>query len=133
MGNNRGFSLVELLVVIGVAGVLAAVAAPALLTARDRNKVITSSELVAGQLRQARLAAITRNRSFQVRFNCPNAGAVRVLEVTGLPAIDDAGDRCSINQPNDGPPVHMPQGISFGGDGTPSLQVNRRGLFSVVG
>jgi prepilin-type N-terminal cleavage/methylation domain-containing protein len=133
MGNNRGFSLLELVVVMGVAGVLAAVAIPAMQITLDRNKVVTSSELVAGQLRQARLAAITRNTSFLVRFNCPDAGAVRVLAVTGTPAIDNAGDRCSLNQPNDGPPVYMPQGVTFGGDQPPTLRVNRRGLFSLVG
>jgi len=57
-----------------------------------------------------------------------------VLEWTGNPAIDDAGDRCSLNQPNDQPPVYMPEGISFGGgDAPPTLRVNRRGFFSVVG
>ena len=37
-------------------------------------------------------------------------------------------------QPNDGPVVYMPRGVSFGGGGTPpTLRVNGRGEFSSEG
>ena len=43
----------------------------------------TASELIGSQIRQARLKAISRNKSFRVRFDCPSAGQFRVLVVTG--------------------------------------------------
>ena len=131
MGNQAGFTLMELVVVVGVAGLLTAVALPGMRIAMDRNKVITTSELVGATLREARLAAITRNSRFRVRFDCPAAGSIRMLAVTGNNAIDAAGNRCELNQANDGPAVYMPTGVSFGL--APTVEVDGRGQVSLVG
>ena len=133
MRNQRGFSLLEVVVVVGVAGVLAAVTVPGMLTALERNRVVTGSELVGATFREARLAAITRNSAFRVRFNCPVDGAVRFLAVTGDASIDNASDRCDMTQPNDGPALYMPDGITFGGDAPPIFEVSGRGEFSAPG
>ena len=131
MRNERGFTLMELVVVVGIAGVLAAVALPGMRIAIDRNKVITTSELVGAALREARLAAVTRNSAFRVRFDCPAAGAIRMLAVTGNNAIDAAGNRCDLTQANDGPAIYMPAGVTFGA--APIVEVNGRGQLSLVG
>ena len=89
--------------------------------------------LVAAQIRAARLAAISRNARFRVVFECPVPGAVRMLEVTGTPAIDDAADRCTTDRPNDGPAVYMPPDVWFGGDAPPTLEVNGRGEITALG
>jgi Tfp pilus assembly protein FimT len=123
----------ELVVVAGVMGLLAAVAIPPMQAAVQRNKIITASELVGAQLRQARLSAITRNAAVRVRFDCPDPGAVRVLAVTGNASIDNAADRCSMSQPNDGPAVYAPPGVTFGDATPPTLHVNARGQISTVG
>ena len=133
MRNERGFSLMELVVVTGAIGVLAAVAIPGMQVVLDRNKVFTTSELVASQIREARLAAITRNGTFRVMFNCPEPGAMRMVEFVGVPAIDAAADRCTNDQPNDGPLVYIPRGVNFGGGVIPTLRVNGRGEFSAEG
>jgi Tfp pilus assembly protein FimT len=131
MSSNRGFTYPELLFIAGIIGVSAAVAIPAMNNAAARNRVYTASELVASQIREARLAAITRNQRFQVRFNCPDARAVRMLAWTGNPAIDGAADRCSQSQPNDGPPVQLPSNVQLGGAVT--LDISPRGQFSITG
>jgi prepilin-type N-terminal cleavage/methylation domain-containing protein len=133
MRYQRGFTLTELVVVVGLMGVAAAVALPGMRVVIDRNKVITTADLVAAQVREARLAAITRNTAFRVRFNCPDAGAIRMLAVTGNASIDNSADRCSMNQPNDGPAIYMPPGIDFGVDQPPTLEINGRGLISAIG
>lgn len=133
MSPRQGFSLLELIVIMGVVGVLAAIAVPAMIAAADRNKVITGAELVAAQVREARLAAVTRNTPFRVRFDCPEPGAIRMLAVTGNAAIDNAGDRCTSPQPGDGPAVYLPAGVSLGGDTPPAIHVDGRGEVSTVG
>lgn len=133
MRNSHGFSLLELVIIMGVVGILAAVTVPSMMAAVERNKIITGSELVAAQIREARLAAVTKNTPFRIRFDCPAAGAVRVLAVTGNPAIDNAADRCTLQQANDGSAVYLPAGASFGGETPSTLQVDGRGEFSIVG
>lgn len=133
MRHNHGFSLMELVIIMGVAGILAAVTVPSMMAAVERNKIITGSELVAAQIREARLAAVTRNTPFRVRFDCPTEGAVRVLAVTGNAAVDNAGDRCTTQQPNDGSTVYLPFGATFGDQTPPTLQVDGRGEVTLVG
>ncbi len=132
MGNDRGFTLIELLMTVAVIGIAAAIAIPSMNNALDRNKVITSAELVASQIREARLSAITHNRPFRVIFNCPAAGAFRMLEVTGDPTVDNAGDRCTTHLQNDGPPVYLPDNVNFGGFDPKDLQISARGQVTGV-
>jgi Tfp pilus assembly protein FimT len=122
----------ETVVVLGVVGLLAAVALPGMQVALERNRVITSTDLVAAQIREARLAAITRNTEFRIIFDCPVAGAMRMVEFFNVAAIDNDADRCTNEQPNDGPVVHMPPGVTFGNATPPTLRVNGRGMFSTV-
>lgn len=123
--------MVELLVVASLLAIVAAVGLPVMSTAIDRNRVWTASELVGAQVRQARLRAISRNTSFRVRFDCPGAGQVRILVVTGDAAIDDAADRCGMTVDLDGGIVGLPQGVTYGV--VPTLEVNGRGVFTAGG
>jgi Tfp pilus assembly protein FimT len=131
MKYQRGFSYLEILVIVGIVSVAASVTVPLVASALSRNRVWTASEAVAGQLRTARLVAISRNQRIRLRFACPVPNSVRVLAVTGNPAIDAASDRCSQNQPNDGPPVYLPDGISLGADAVPTIEFSGRGIASL--
>jgi type II secretory pathway pseudopilin PulG len=128
--SQRGTSFFELTIIVGIIGVVAAITIPAMANALDRNKVFMSSELVAATVRDARLAAITRNVTYKVRFNCPTSSGVRVLVVTGDPLIDDAESRCQMHLPNDGAAMFLPEDVSYGT--VPTLQVNGRGQISLV-
>ena len=129
--SERGFTLVELLIALGVAGILAAVSVPVFIQSSARNGIWTGSELIGAQIRQTRLKAISRNTTFQLRFDCPAAGNFRSLVMTGTPATDDAADRCSQTRPFDSGVQTMPRGVSFGI--VPTLQINGRGILSVIG
>lgn len=129
MGNQRGFSLPEILIIAALIGVVAGITIPSMTAALERNRLRAGADQMAGQLRAARLAAITRNANFRVRFDCPDPGAIRVLAVTGNPAIDDAADRCDQTVANDGPVVYTPVGINYGT--LPVFTFNGRGQATV--
>ncbi|MEO7157131.1 MAG: GspH/FimT family pseudopilin [Vicinamibacterales bacterium] len=128
MRSDRGFTLIEMLVVVALIGVISAIAIPGILESTRRNAVWTASELIGSQVRQARLMAISRNMSFRIRFDCPAVGQFRVLQVTGTAGIDNATNRCSTQQPYDSGVLVMPSTVSYGTT-PPTLTVNSRGNF----
>lgn len=131
MGSTRGFTIFELLVVMALIAIFAAMGIPTLQESTKRNAIWTASETIGTQVRQARLKAISRNRSFRIRFDCPAAGQFRVLEVTGNSAIDTATNRCSLYQTHDSGVYVMPSNVNYGT--APVLTVNSRGVFSSTG
>ena len=128
MRSERGFTLLEAIVVIGLISVLGAMALPVMFDSNNRNAVWTASEQIGSQVRQARLKAITRNTSFQIRFNCPAARNYRLLVVDGN--INDA-DRCTQFKEQDSGVYTVPLSVAYGNP--PTLQVNGRGQYSIVG
>ena len=126
--SNRGYSVVELLVTVAIVGVVSAASIPTVDTALRRNRLHAGAQLVLTQLRTARLTAITRNASVRVAFDCPSAGAVRLLEVTGDSAIDEAADRCRMDRAGDGPAAWLPAAVSF--TEAPAIEFSGRGLAS---
>ncbi len=129
MRSTRGFTLIELMVVMGLAGILAAIAVPVYIESSARTSVWTAAETIGSQLRQARLKAISRNRRFQVRFNCPAIGQFRVLAVNNA-TINGPG-RCSATEEFDSGVFAMPASVGFGTVAT--LEVNGRGIFTSAG
>jgi Tfp pilus assembly protein FimT len=126
---ERGTTYLELLFILGIVGIVSGMAIPALSNALDRNKVYSATQLVSAAIRNARLAAISRNTTYRIRFQCPSSGGVRVLVVTGDPTIDNATNRCSTMVAEDGPVMLLPEGVSYGT--VPTLEVNGRGQMSV--
>ena len=116
------------MIVVALAAVLAAVAVPAVAAGMKRYVVISASQQVAGAIRAARFQAVAKNRALRVRFNCPEDGQYRVVEVVNDAAIDDDEARCETGDypypapdsdpdtvPNaDGPVQYLPDGAEFG-------------------
>ena len=133
MRSEHGYTLFELLVVVGFIGVVSAIAFPMFLSSDALNDLWTSSERMGSLIRQTRFKAISQNRTYQVRFDCPAAGDVRALVMTGNPAVDDAATRCSANQTGDSEIVQMEGGIDFDPGTATALQVTGRGVFTALG
>jgi Tfp pilus assembly protein FimT len=91
---EAGFTVIEVTVVAAVAMATVGLAAPSIIEAIDAYKFNSDVQQVAATIRGARYNAVASNTTLRVRFNCPATGQMRVLEVTGNSAIDNASDRC---------------------------------------
>jgi prepilin-type N-terminal cleavage/methylation domain-containing protein len=132
--DHRGFSLTELIVTTALISVATGMGAPLLSGAAGRSRSYSAMHDIAGQIRTARLAAVSTNRAMRIMFNCPGPGQYRVIEITGLAAIDNDANRCVYPWPdpdpgnlpdNDGPVMLLPQGIDF--VATQDLQIDAFG------
>jgi prepilin-type N-terminal cleavage/methylation domain-containing protein len=136
--TDRGFSMIELLLVVGMIGTLAAMALPVMKDMTASIKLNEASRMVEREMQDARLKAVSSNRVIRVRMNCPATGYIRSVEVLGT-AADDASNRCLttsypfpaadtdiMTRPNfDGPVRFLPNGatvsdtvVQFSPDGT---------------
>jgi prepilin-type N-terminal cleavage/methylation domain-containing protein len=126
-----GFTLIEMLAVIAVFTILAAMAVPLLKDSTDSLQLGIQARNVERELQDARLRAVKANQPVRVRFNCPVSGQYRIVELIGTPAApaaaDSATNRCDpsvypypatdndiITRPNqDGPVQRLESQTSF--------------------
>jgi Tfp pilus assembly protein FimT len=120
-----GFTMLELLVVVALTVLLMGTSLPIVRTAVERLTFNSAARAVGAEIRATRYAAVSKNRTIVLRFNCPGPGDYRMVELTGNPAIDDAPDRCSetvypfpdpdpaVAPNSDGPLRHLPPGVTF--------------------
>ena len=62
--------------------------------ALDSLELGTASRQVGLELQTGRLRAVSANRPMRVKLNCPGNGQFRLVEVTGVAAVDTAPSRC---------------------------------------
>ena len=136
--SDRGFSITELMLTVAVVATIAAAAVPVMGDLSAGIKLNEAARTVERELQDARLKAVSSNRSLRVRLNCPAAGYLRIVEVIGT-SVDTNSNRCQptaypfpaadddmITRPNfDGPVRQLPNGatvsgtdIQFGPDGS---------------
>ena len=126
--SERGFSLLELMMVIAVAGTLMVIAVPVMTDLSESSKLSTAVRELEREYQGARMSAVKANRALRVRLNCPTNGYYRTVEVLGT-AADTATDRCLltnypypatdtnlVTRPNyDGPVQMLPHGATVAG------------------
>jgi prepilin-type N-terminal cleavage/methylation domain-containing protein len=84
----RGFSLVELLIVVFVTLVIAAIVIPNVLLAVTNLKLRSSAGALAGLMQQARILAAKNNTTYEVRYGTWNAAQIAYVDLNGNGAFD---------------------------------------------
>lgn len=119
--GDRGFTLLEMLVVVAIVATMAAVAFPSIATYIRNYKIKGASQEVAGEVTSARSKAIMTNTNAGVSFVAVDADSYRWVHEDLA-----AGEQL-------GPLKHLPTGIRFVVSGTanagPSLRFQRLGGF----
>lgn len=98
--SSCGFTLLELLLVVALAAVVAAIAIPNILSVGRTYRLSAASSAVVSKVHQARANALKRNRPSWVLVD-GTLGTVRV-QTTGASGTEDIGGA-----------DYMPQGVTF--------------------
>jgi len=81
--HNRGFSLVELMVVVGIVMVIAVVAVPNVMNSINNIRLRSMVGTVSGVIQSGRMQAIKANRQYAVRFSMLGSSSVAFVDVNG--------------------------------------------------
>jgi prepilin-type N-terminal cleavage/methylation domain-containing protein len=131
--SRRGFTLVEALTVIVVAGLLLGIAAPRFTTMRNRYRLDAGARQLAGELRRAQTEAIKRNKTIVVAkvndstFSMTDVGN-RFLES----GVKFTAPAMTVSMASFGPPVGggATFTVTYSGS-TKTVTVGNNGLVSV--
>ena len=96
LASAMGFSLIDIIASVAVIGTVSAIAVPQVNTALDSMRLGMSLRDVERELQFAKLKAVSTNRPMRIRFDCPSAGQIRVVEVIGTSAAPDANDADAV-------------------------------------
>src|SRR3990167_7595899 len=83
MRQSAGFTLIEILLVVAVVSVMAAMTVPTVAGAMDRYYILSAGQQVASTIRAARFQAVSRNQSLEVVLDL-DAGEYQVFEDGGV-------------------------------------------------
>lgn len=124
--RHRGFSMLEILVVVAIVMIMAAAALPSISTYIRNYKIKGAAQSVAGELQTARSKAIMTNTNAGVSFVAVDADSYRWIQEDLAPGAEQFG-----------PLKDLPSGIRFVASGTanagPVLRFQRLGGFCVPG
>jgi type II secretory pathway pseudopilin PulG len=87
-----GFSIVDMLATMAVIGTVCAIAIPTLSNSVENQRLGIELRAVEREIQLARLNAVSTNRPIRVRFNCPDIGYYRRVELIGTLDSPSQGD-----------------------------------------
>jgi Tfp pilus assembly protein FimT len=94
--GSRGFSIIDVVATLALIGTLSVIAVPQVSNVVDRMRLGMSERDVERELQFARLKSVATQRVMRVRFDCPSAGRVRVVELLGTPTAPEANDADAV-------------------------------------
>lgn len=97
--RTDGFSLIELMIVVGLIATLAGISVPAIAGGMRRYTLISASQQVVSTIRSARVQAVGKNRLVEVRFDYPAADQYQIVAPDDTPI---------------GPVMLLPERATFG-------------------
>ena len=68
LGHQRGFTLLEVIVVMAIMGIVAAIGLPAFSDWREKQSVRNATQVLLAHMKQARIMAVAENRSVSITF-----------------------------------------------------------------
>jgi prepilin-type N-terminal cleavage/methylation domain-containing protein len=107
-GDPRGFTLLEVMIVMVIMAVISAIAIPAFSSWREKQAVRSATQTLMAQLKQARVLALAENRNVAIKI-CDGT----FIDASGKPVkawVFDSNssksicDPCVENIPNSSPP-----------------------------
>jgi Tfp pilus assembly protein FimT len=96
IASARGFSLIDMVASVAIIATVGGMAVPQVSGALDSMRLGMSLRDVERELQFAKLKAVSTQRPMRVRFDCPSAGSIRVVELLGTPAAPDANDADAV-------------------------------------
>lgn len=130
--SERGYSLIDLLATTAIVATVGAVAIPQIKKSMDGQQLGIDVRNVEREMQLARLDAVKANQPIRLRFNCPEVGMYRRVELMGTvnaPASGNdapsaahnrclypfpAADQNPLTRPNnDGPILRLNSQVAF--------------------
>jgi uncharacterized protein (TIGR02596 family) len=119
---NGGFTLVEMLAVVGVVALLLSAVAPMVFSTLFATKLTTAGDAILGQISLARQLAVSRNKEIEMRiysYSDPEAaGTETSVKAVVLVEVPDVAAAVGAAGPPQAQPVsetyYLPSGIAIG-------------------
>ncbi|MEM7582403.1 MAG: prepilin-type N-terminal cleavage/methylation domain-containing protein [Acidobacteriota bacterium] len=113
--SRAGFSVIELLVVIGVLSIISVLAIPAFLNQLGRLRLESAASDIANVMNQTRLRAIRDNTEYSIEVVGTSLFGVGVIDVIELELTDDGAELYTAISPADCQDKYDGSGESWGG------------------
>ena len=114
MKRSSGFTIIELLIVIAIAAILATLAIPSYLDFFEKNRLRGAAEMVYEQLMFAKTQAIMRSKPFSVTFSANGTSSWSFGIADNSTGCDPTGSDCTISDyNNDGDTVDSDDNLAM--------------------